>query len=193
MMKAGVMLPKDLSTLTVIPVSLILVDIERVPARAGVYLFFFHGGTRLLAATSYFNVNRRHPLSFSRHQHLYTGAAYDLRRRLKQHMSLIESSSMRRSLLALERERKAISRSKTPGCNVKGELSLTRWLSKNALVGIELTENPFPRERQLLAQHASPLNVTFRRQEPFARSLLEMRRNAFRSWGSRQVKNIRIR
>jgi len=108
-------------------------------------------------------------------------------------MSLIEASSLRRSLLAIERRRKAISGSATPACRVKGERSLTRWLCTNALIGLELVDDPFARERQLLSEYASPLNLTLRRREPFARSMLEMRRDALHRRGGSQVRKFRSR
>jgi hypothetical protein len=191
MMKGATMLPPDLQRLTIFPARLIVAAEERLPDRPGVYLFFIRGGSKLLAATSYFDLGCRRPLSFRRRQHLYTGATFDLRRRLRQHMAIMEASSLRRSLLAVERQHKAISRSATPACSVQGERSLTAWLCENALVGVEVAHDPLSRERELLSMYASPLNVTLRRGEPFARALLEMRREAFRSWDGAHVRRIR--
>ena len=181
----------DLQGLIVFPARTIVADEQQLPEKPGVYMFFVRGGNKILSATAYFDLGGRRPLTFRRRQHLYTGAALDLRRRLRQHMKLIELSSLRRSLLAVERQRKAISLSGTPQCAVNGELSLTAWLCSNALVGIETVDEPFDRERQLLSECASPLNLTLRRQEPFARSLLAMRRAAFRDWDRHCVQRLR--
>jgi predicted GIY-YIG superfamily endonuclease len=175
------MLPDELSAFSIFSAEVVVAAEERLPEQPGVYIFFVRGGNRLLRATSYYDLDGRHPLGFRRHHHLYTGAASDLRRRLKQHMAFIAASSLRRSPFALEHYNRAISRSDTPGCMVKGERTLTEWLCRNALIGIELGEHPLERERYLLSRYASPLNLTLRRREPYARALSAMRRAAFPS------------
>jgi hypothetical protein len=185
------MLPDDLRRLVVIPAGLVIRDEEQIPERPGVYMFFFRGGNRLLDASSYFDFARLRPLGFRRRQHLYTGAAHNLRRRLKQHMTFIAASSLRRSLLALEHEAQAISRSKTPECGVIGEQSLTTWMCRNALIGIEIARNPLERERFLLSRYASPLNLTLRRHQPYARALTQMRLAAFPAWDDGCVERLR--
>jgi len=185
------MLPDDLRQLVVIPAGLVLRHEEQIPERPGIYMFFFRGGNRLLEASRYFDFSRHRPLGFRRRQHLYTGAGHDLRRRLKQHMTFVAASSLRRSLLALERETQAISLSKTPECEVVGEQSLTAWMCRNALIGIEIGRNPLERERALLSRYASPLNLTLRRQQPYARALTQMRLAAFPAWDDGCVERLR--
>lgn len=174
------MLPVDLQHLILIPARFIVNKPHILPTGPGVYLFFLRGGSRLLAATNYAEFSSQRPLSIRGRQYLYTGAALRLAERLKQHMtSDLTSSSLRLSLLAIERIHKAISSSGTPACNVRGEKSLSAWLSANAVVGIELTENPFERERELLATYPSPLNIALRREAPYARALSGWRQSTF--------------
>lgn len=158
----------------------VLRDPTTVPAEPGAYLFFFKGGTRLLRATSYFDHEARAPLTVRDRQHLYTGAARDLRVRLRQHMEAdLTSSSLRMTLLAIEQKYSAISRSKTDDCTIKGERTLTRWLRGNAYIGIVAHDEPFMLERMLLEQHPSPFNIVMRRQHPYARTLSKCRQSVF--------------
>jgi hypothetical protein len=163
-----------------IPARQLLRDPSVVPAHPGAYLFFFKGGTRLLRATSYFDYETRRPLTVRGRQHLYTGAARDLRIRLRQHMEAdVTSSSLRMTLLAIEQGYSAISLSGTPDCSIKGEKTLTKWLCRNAYIGLLLDQDPFGVERKLLAQHPSPFNIVMRRQHPYARRLSKCRQCVF--------------
>jgi hypothetical protein len=180
-----------LPKLTVIPADNILSDKSRIPESPGVYFLFFRGGRRLLAATSYFDLDGRPTRTVRGHSHLYTGAAANLQRRLKQHMAQINGSSLRRTLLAIELRCRAISRSGTPNCDVRGELTLTRWMQTNMLVGLRRTNNPFELEQSLLSDHPSPLNLTLRRRQGYARTLSELRRSAFPSGATRKIGSLR--
>jgi hypothetical protein len=164
-----------------------------VPNKPGVYAFFLRGGTRLLEATSWFELDDRRPLSRRGHQHLYTGAADFLGERLKQHMRIghLHNSSVRKSLLAIEYTTKALSRSGTPACEVRGQLSLTEWLRKNSTVGICFNSQPFELERMMLALHPSPLNITWRREHPYARQLSQWRCKVFPPGDSRPSHRMR--
>jgi predicted GIY-YIG superfamily endonuclease len=170
-----------LPQLTVIPAEILLSGETRVPEAPGVYLMFFRGGRQLLAATSYFDLDGRPTHTVRGRSHLYTGAADNLRRRLKQHMSQINGSSLRRTLLAIELGSGAISRSETPDCAVRGELTLTRWMRSNVLVGVRLTKAPFELERRLLAAHPSPFNLALRRRQKYAKALSALRQSVFPS------------
>jgi hypothetical protein len=184
-------LASNLPRITVIPAEMVVNAEEKIPCAPGVYMFFIRGGRELLEATSYFELDGRPVLRSRRREHLYTGAATNLRRRLKQHMSFVAASSLRRSLLALEHETRAISKSKTPECNVTGEQSLTAWICRNALIGIEIARKPLDRERILLSQYASPLNLTLRRRQPYARALTQIRLAAFPAWDDGCVERLR--
>jgi hypothetical protein len=174
------MIPRELKKLVLLPASLVFQQPAAVPMEAGAYLFFFNGGMRLLEETSYFECDPRHPLCIEGREHLYTGAARDLRVRLRQHLeSDLTSSSLRMTLLAIEQKKHAISRSETPDCGIKGEKTLTAWLCTNAYVGLVLSKDPFKQERELLERYPSPFNIVMRRQHPYARALSKLRQSAF--------------
>lgn len=165
-----------------------------IPDESGVYLFFFRGGRRILSALSYEDPGFRPLLSLGRRTHLYTGAARNLRERLRQHITAdLTSSSLRLSLLAVEQSAHALSRSGTPACEVKGERTLNLWLQANATIAFELTTSPFLRERDILERCASPLNIVFRREHPFARRLSRWRQARFPAANRARARRIRYR
>lgn len=171
-----------LRNLTLIPANKVLEDIEAIPKEPGIYLFFVHGGEQLLRATAYFDGVERELLRVLDCDHLYTGAATTtLRERLQTNLRAdVTSSSLCRSLLAIERAHRAISESGTPGSqNVRGERSLAVWLRNNSIIGYETTSDPFRRERELLSLYSSPLNIVHRRDDPYARALSAWRCAAF--------------
>ncbi len=158
-------------------------DPASVPDEAGIYLFFLNGGAHLLEATGYFTTESRAPLRADDRLHLYTGAANSLRKRLKQHFHRdMRSSSLRKTLLSIEHANRAISRSRTPKCAITGEDTLSAWLFRNALVAIASTPTPFELERLVLAEHASPFNINWRRANVYSRSLMAYRKVAFPPW-----------
>jgi hypothetical protein len=173
--------PPDPRDFTFIPVR-DLIDLRHpVPDKPGVYGFFLHGGTRLLELTSWFELDGRRPLTIRDHQLLYAGGALRLGERLKQHMRIghLENSSLRKTLLAIEYARHAVSRSGTPACKVRGQISLTAWLRENAIVGIQFTRKPFVLERQILEAHACPFNVALRRETAYAKVLTRWKAETF--------------
>lgn len=182
----------ELKKLVLLPARQLLRDPSKFPAAPGAYLFFFNGGTRLLEATSYFDCDPRPPVSNRGRQHLYTGAARDLRVRLRQHMEAdVTSSSLRMTLLAIEQKDRAISRSETPDCAIKGEKTLTAWLCKNAYIGLVLNEDSFKQERELLEQYPSPFNIVMRRRHPYARALSKSRQSAFPAHSPEHWRRVR--
>jgi hypothetical protein len=190
------LLPPHLSNLKLIPARELSANIGSAPGEPGVYLFFLAGGMELLGATSYFETGSPRPLTVHGRQHLYTGAAlHSLRHRVYANLRAdVTSSSLCRSLLAIERARRAISKSCTPGCKqVRGEQSIAAWLCKNAVVGIEETRDPYNRERELLAQLASPLNIVHRRDRPYARALSAWRCAAFPADIPESARRVRYR
>jgi hypothetical protein len=176
-----------LERLTFVSARRVITAEEAFPAQPATYLFLFRGGNRLLGATSYFALGGKRPPSFRRKQHLYTGAAMNLRRRIKQHMAQINGSSLRRTLLAIELSTGAISQSKTPRCEVRGERSLTEWMAHNLLVGFVSTQDPFDLEGRLLAELPSPFNLTLRRTQRYARALSALRLSVFPSGDTKMI------
>jgi len=163
-----------------IPVWAILNQSAHLPTGPGIYLFLAKGGHELLSASAYYNCGGLKPKAIRKHVHLYTGAARRLGDRLKQHIySDIECSSLRKSLLALQKELGAISATKTPQCKVQGELTLTAWLSANGMFAVIENPEPFRYEEELLSEHPSPFNIVHRRQARYARLLSAIRCMAF--------------
>jgi hypothetical protein len=185
--------PPDPRDFTFIPVRDLIDHAHPVPNEAGVYGFFIRGGTRLLEATGWFDLDSRRPLTVRRHQLLYVGAANWLGERLKQHMRTghLENSSLRKTLLAIEYTTRALSRSGTPACRVRGQVTLTRWLRLNAIVGIRFTRNPFVVERHILEAHACPFNIQWRRQHAYAQALTKWKTETFPTGDSEPAHRMR--
>jgi hypothetical protein len=164
--------------INLIPFAEIVNHPQVIPSAAGTYLIFVRHGARLLETSGYFELSGPAPLYSRGRVHLYTGAASDLRKRLLAHITTNRrSSDFRGSLLALERECRAISTSRTLHCEVDDERSLSRWLRANAYVSYETCDryDQYFRERELLKILSSPLNIQGRRGSPFARRLSEWR------------------
>ena len=158
----------------------LLASLAAIPQRPGVYLLFLNGGMRLLRATGYFQVGPRRLISVQNAQHVYTGAAHNLRDRIEQHLRRDwRGSSFRKTLLAMQYARRAISKTRTPGSKVVGESTLTAWLRDNLRVAVIPTRAPFDVERKLIAATASPLNIAQRRRTGYPRRLAQWRRQAF--------------
>lgn len=187
------MLPAELKHFTLIPAAKLTSEPGYLPDKPGVYLFFVRGGDSVLASTSYFETGGESPLRVRKHVHLYTGAArFSLVDRVLTNLHAdVTSSSFCRSLLAIERMSRAISRSGTPDCAVVGERTLRVWLRRNALVGFEATDDPFGREHELLASFASPLNIALRRDTPHSRVLSEWRCTVFPPDQPQEARRIR--
>ena len=169
--------------LKLIPARGLFANLDPVPEQPGVYLLFLTGGMSLLETTAYFDVDERHPASINGRAHLYTGAADNLRARLKQHLIRDRrASSFRQTLLAVEHARKAISRTLTPACKIVGEASLSEWLRENLTIGIQLAKRPFELESDLIGALVSPFNITLRRSHPYSRVLMHWRNVAFPPW-----------
>ena len=176
------MLPHDLKGLTLIPACDVHRAPESVPDEAGVYLFLLKGGQRILRATSYFETDDCLPLCICDHDHLYTGAASSLRDRLEQHMRRdMRSSSLRKTLLAIERQRRAVTGDHRKR-GIVSESSLTNWMCRNAMIGIQFTSTPFDRERELIEHYTSPFNITLRRRHPYSKALMMWRSATFPPW-----------
>jgi hypothetical protein len=181
----------DLTKFEFISVRDLIDHAHPVPDKPGCYGFFLRGGSRLLEATDWYKLDGRRPLTIRRHALLYVGAANWLGERFKQHMRIGNLSSLRKSLLAVEYMREAISRSGTPACNVRGQCTLTRWLCGNAIIGFRFTKNAFEMERRILAAHPSPFNIAWRREHPYARQLSAWKCEVFPKGDSEPVHRMR--
>jgi hypothetical protein len=180
--KSEMMFTIDLSRFTLIRVSSIMDDVEAISQRAGCYLFLIRGGTHILRTSSYFEMGGERPFSYRGFQHVYTGASQrGLRERLKQHTRRghLENSSLRMTLLTLEFIMQAVSTSETPYCKVCGQVSLSKWLSENAVVAYRITKHGFEIERAILRNYASPFNVDHRRDRPYSQALMRWRAQVF--------------
>jgi predicted GIY-YIG superfamily endonuclease len=174
----------NLPELNLIPAARIWNDLEAIPERAGIYLFFFKGGANLLEATSYPASALTPFATRAGLTHMYTGAAIDLRRRMKQHLHRdYRGSSLRKTLIAVEYARKALSGSDRRSGKPISEKRLSVWLRENAYISIQPTDSPFEREREVLSSSASPLNITMRRNTEYSRALMQWRVEAFPDGG----------
>jgi hypothetical protein len=178
--------------LTLIPFSRFTKNPELLPAHSGVYMIFLKGGRKILQTCCYYESATSIPLRKWGRDHVYTGSSIDLRFRLLVHStSNVRNSNFRQTLLSLEQTCRAISRSNTPYCSVKGEETLTRWLSANASVAVEETNawDQVKREKELLMMCASPFNIAYRRSDDFAKKLSEWRQQklSIKARSSRQA------
>jgi len=174
------MLPAQLQHLTLIPAHAVTEEPELVPNDPGVYLFFVRGGTVILRASGYFRSGGGQPLEVDGRQHLYTGAADKLQRRMKQHfLRDHRSSSFRTSLHALERIHHALSRTGTAMCKVRDERTLSRWMSRNVTIAFEPHADPFNREKELLHFYPAPLNIALQSSQPYSQHLSACRERTF--------------
>ena len=166
---------------------------DSLPNARGVYAFFLRGGTRILELTSWFELDGRAPPSIRGFQHMYTGAADLLGKRLQQHMRTghLDNSTFRKTLLATQFMAGAISRSGTPSCNVRGQASLNEWLRQNAILSFQLTSKALLLERRVLEVHPSPFNITWRRDHPYARQISAWKCEVFPKGDRKRVYRIR--
>lgn len=178
--------------LKLIPANRLADDLDAIPELPGVYLFFLNGGTRLLEETAYFEMDSRHPMSVDGRTHLYTGAAHNLRLRMKQHLRRGRlSSSFRQTLLAIERVHGAVSKSAMQSSAIDGEEPLSAWLHENLTIGIRLSTRPFALERRIIGSYVSPLNITLRRAHPYSRALMRWRTATFPPWTHPEYRSMK--
>ncbi len=171
------MLHAEANHFSLIPASSLGASSAQLPNDPGVYLIFILAGIRLLRATSFFDTTAQVPPSAGAYMLLYVGAAStSIRDRVKAHFATgSERSSLRLTLFAIEHARRAISASRTPFCRVVGPESLSAWLFANALIVALPCAKPLERERWLIEEYGSPLNINWRQQHMFSRLLMEWR------------------
>jgi hypothetical protein len=166
--------------LMLIPARIILADPDILPDAEGVYYFLLAGGTKLLRASNYFKFYDREPLSHRDDVHLYTGASVRLRSRIMCHLvGGADQSGLRKTLVALEFARSAISKTQTPSCHISDRQGLNRWLARNASIAYVPCPNARERERRLLTRLISPLNLQGSHNPKYALQLLDWRRQYF--------------
>jgi hypothetical protein len=140
------------------------------------YAFMIRGGDQLLDASGYFDLGGKPPTSVEGYCHLYTGYTHQLSTRLKRHLKGdVRTSTLRKSLLSIDvlcvPKEKSILNSATPF----NEEPLNQWLATNAVVAVRRAECPELAEKDLLLRTASPLNITERKVQKYARRLIGLR------------------
>ena len=175
--------PLLLDDLTFIDAEELRNDAKQVPDKPGVYLWFVRGGKRLLELTHYYDTDTRDPLSYLNRAHLYTGASRDLRFRLSQHLrnEIVNQSSPRKSLIAIERIFGAVGQAVPSHFDVEEDGGLTDWIFENVVFGYRLHASPLGYETQILNAVPSPFNIVHRRQHRYAKYLMAWRAIAFPS------------
>lgn len=183
------MLPDEFNHLKLIPASDLRGGVERIPPDPGVYLWFVRGGRTLLEHSSYFSTHVGHLLSVRGHEHLYTGAAYNLRVRVSQHVRnpCHENSSPKKSLVALERRFGSVSKAVESEHDIETVEGLSEWIFENVIFGIEVNPDPFGREASILHRYASPFNIALRRNHRYSKWLMQWRADAFPPDWLRQI------
>lgn len=176
------MLPDEFDHLTLIPAHELAEGVNQIPTDPGVYLWFVRGGRSILEQSSYFTTKAEGPLlRIDAGDHLYTGAAQNLRFRLGQHIfnPIHENSSPRKSLVALERRFGAISKAVESIHDVEDDEGLTEWIFENVTFGIETHPDFFSREYEIIRRYASPFNIAHRRAHRYSKWLMAWRAEAF--------------
>lgn len=152
-----------------------------LPERYGTYLVLIRGGDRILELTGYFAFHDRLPYQRRGYWHLYTGSGYQWGRRVRHHLcGDSHKSNLRCTLEALELVHRALSRANITPWFGEGDERLTRWLNRNALIGISECGDPKTLEKMILESTASPLNIDQRKWCPFGRRLIEIRAQALK-------------
>lgn len=163
-----------------------------LPKLGGIYLFFAKGGLSILRTSAYFACGGAVPITIEGYTLLYIGAASNLANRIPQHLFCdLTSSSLRGTLLALQLQLRAISKSRTRHKDVKGERTLTRWLATNAVFAISAADKPFAIEREAVRRLPAPFNIMHRREEPYARLLSALRCSAFPAGAPSRYRKLR--
>jgi hypothetical protein len=175
------MLPSELSNLKLIPASDLRAGFQRIPPDPGVYLFFVRGGDKLLEETAYPDDDQLSGLTAQGWQHLYTGAATNLRFRVSQHFLALseENSSPRKTLMAIEFLFGAVSNAVDSDIAITDHETMSEWMYENILVGFERHPKPFEREQHLLGRYKSPFNIAHRRRHAYSKWLMRWREDAF--------------
>ncbi len=160
----------------------VLDDIEAIPECSGVY-FIFGDTTEVLGGTAYAEMEHRDPFSVGGTDLLYIGSSANLRARIGCHLKDESSgSTFRMSMGCLLKESLDLTIYSQPTRTTfnfgQGEARLTRWLCLNTAIAIWPCQDAFDLEKALIKNLPSPINITNRRQHPYARYLLQKRSEA---------------
>lgn len=166
--------------LCLIPAEEIIESAKWVPAGPGVYYAFFNRGMDILRRASYFDYSAHAPLTHGTDAHLYTGSSCRMRERALAHLKGdANQSPLRKTLVALEFARAAISRTRTPNCAIRDKESLDAWLLANTHFAFIPCANARAQELRILRTVVSPLNIRSQRSTEFADRLLQFRAKFF--------------
>lgn len=149
-----------------------------VPDHGGVYAVFIRCGQVMLEATGY-SVDPQRPVW--RHEdadHAYTGETYGLRSRISSHLAGdILTSNLRETLMALQWGAGALVDGPQLGTDrVQAESDLTDWMKANVLIGYRSSSYVKEVEAAILADTASPLNLSRSNPSAYADTLQDLRR-----------------
>lgn len=160
-----------------LPAQTFIRNADMLPESAGaVYALLLREGSAVLDASGYFDLGERSPASVDGFTHMYTGSTFEPRRRLKHHLlGGLATSTLRKTLFAIDIYCRG------PGLPIIGcddssdETKLTEWMLPNALIAVRFADHPVEAENSLLSNMASPMNITNRRSNAFARRLTALR------------------
>ena len=152
---------------------------KSVPDRPGVYTILVDGADAILRATGYVDVGKRPVWTEIGCGHLYTGATYGLRTRLKQHMLAVGGpSNLRDTLFAMQWAAGALPQGPQVTLDRdSSEEALTNWLLPRAIVAFKLCGYVYEVEKAILDRVASPLNIKGRETSAHSQVLMAMRRS----------------
>jgi hypothetical protein len=175
--RATAMTESTFRYLCLIPASVIISDPDTVPDAEGVYYAFVKNGLKLLRDADYFNFNWREPLTHENDAHLYTGASRNMRSRVICHLrGGADQSGLRKTLVALEYARNALSGATTPaGPPITDRRALNEWMAEAMNFAFVPCADSRRHERRLLASIVSPLNLRGQKTLDYARQLLKWR------------------
>lgn len=160
----------------------VLDDPETIPECSGVY-FIFGDTSELLAGTGYDQMEDRDPFTVGGTDLLYIGASRNLRARISCHLKDDSSASTFRMsmgcLLKEDLDLTIFSQATRPTFAFgQGEARLTRWLCLNTAIAVWPCRDALDLEKALIKSLPAPLNITNRRQHPYARYLVQKRSEA---------------
>lgn len=139
--------------------------------KTGIYGLFLRDAESMLVATGYLGPA---PFAVGEFTHLYTGASYELGKRVPHHLiGTAQRSNFRATLYAIDTFNNGVVRDLIGSADLSDQ-TLTAWMRRNSLVAYRLCADPKAEERALLKAFVSPLNIDGRL-DPYARRLTAMR------------------
>lgn len=149
----------------------------------GIYGILFRGAEPVLVASGY---SGDEPFKIGDYVHLYSGASFELGKRVPHHLvGTPRQSNLRATLHAIDAFHDGIVRSLI-GADDLSDGALTDWMKGNALVAFRQCTDPRAAEKALLSETASPFNIDERKSDTYARRLIALRcalnRNPIPRW-----------